>query len=95
MNKEETKKAIEVMQAFVDGKKIQVKAKMDWDSMEDLVEEEPLWDWQTFQYRIKPSPRVFYAVQKQGHRFPDPDLYSEPPEIDIHSKIIKLQEVID
>lgn len=50
MNIEETKKAIEVMQAFVDGKTVQVSAAAGWESTPT-----PCWSWDICEYRIKPA----------------------------------------
>ena len=51
-----TKEKIEVMQAYVDGKQIQIRAagnnKRDW---EDFNFGEPCWDWYETEYRIKPE----------------------------------------
>lgn len=49
-----TKEKIEVMQAYADGKGIQHswKNKGSWI---DVVNE-PIWDWEAFDYRIKPEP---------------------------------------
>ena len=44
MNREETKEAIKVMQAFVDGKKIK-------NQYKDLLEN-PVWDWNNYRYNI-------------------------------------------
>jgi hypothetical protein len=51
VNIEETKKAIEVMQAFVDGKTIQIKTAGRW--FDTIMN--PLWDWYETDYRIKPT----------------------------------------
>lgn len=52
MNIEETKEAIRVMQAFVDGK--------DLEGLSPTGKWEPLnlprWSWDDIQYRIKPTP---------------------------------------
>ena len=56
MNKEETKKAIEFMQAYLDGKEIQVTAaEGGW-----VRAGAPSWSWchNVDEYRIKPEPRV-------------------------------------
>ena len=53
--REETKKMIEVMQAFVDGK--QIEYDMYPDSWSDIGE--PSWDWATFCYRIKKKEPKF------------------------------------
>ena len=55
MTREETKKAIEVMQAYVDGKKIECRWKAE-EKDEWRGSEDPLWLWDTRDYRIKPQP---------------------------------------
>lgn len=50
MNKEQTLKAIEVMQAYVEGKKIQyAPCGGRWREADD-----PSWDWIGMDYRVKP-----------------------------------------
>ena len=50
MNKEQTLKAIEVMQAFAEGKKIQYSNNgRDWEIVDN-----PSWDWEYSEYRVKP-----------------------------------------
>jgi hypothetical protein len=51
MNIEQTKEAIKVMQAFVDGKEVQSMYDGKWS----LVHV-PRWNWDDTQYRIKPTP---------------------------------------
>ena len=53
MNIEETKEAIRVMQAFVDGKEVIVRhIKLAiWDTLIS-----PTWNWDDCEYRIKPTP---------------------------------------
>jgi hypothetical protein len=51
MNIEQTKEAIRVMQAFVDGKDVQSMYEGKWS----LVHV-PRWNWDDTQYRIKPTP---------------------------------------
>ena len=53
MNREETKKAIEVMQAYVDGKTIQV---YDDDHLTWIDSIGPAWNWNFGSYRVKPEP---------------------------------------
>lgn len=55
MTREETKKCIEVMQAYVDGKKIECRWKAEEED-EWRGSEYPLWLWDTRDYRIKPQP---------------------------------------
>jgi hypothetical protein len=53
MTKEQTKEAIRIMQAFVDGKEVEwrYRAIEGWDTTND-----PSWDWVACIYRIKPTP---------------------------------------
>lgn len=51
MNPEQTKEAIRVMQAYVDGKEVEYKwGLMDWNSID-----KPEWNWSAYDYRIKPT----------------------------------------
>lgn len=45
------------MQAYADGKTIQVRLRHceDWEDFDS--EEEPSWDWATFDYRVEPEPK--------------------------------------
>lgn len=53
-----TEEKIEVMQAYLNGKKIQVKGKRD-DTWEDYNHKsEPDWDWFRCDYRIKPELKL-------------------------------------
>lgn len=49
-----TKEKIEVMQAYVDGKQIQVW--LSTTGWTDIVRE-PCWEWSDCDYRIKPEPK--------------------------------------
>ena len=59
MNREETRKAAEIMLAYVDGAEIEVKYSgfSKWRKFIDDVE--PLFNWDAANYRIKPKPREF------------------------------------
>lgn len=51
MNIEQTKEAIRVMQAYVDGKEVEFKwMSKDWNSTVP-----PEWNWSAYDYRIKPT----------------------------------------
>lgn len=56
-----TVEMIEVMQAYVRGEAIEVsdRGKNDWSEIKH-----PLWDWNSFEYRVKPIPGNF----KKGDR---------------------------
>jgi len=53
MTREQTKEAIRVMQAYVDGKEIESVSRMGivW-----MRAPEPCWDWLNCDYQIKPTP---------------------------------------
>ena len=55
-----------------------------------LKDDDPIWNWSTVQYRIKPrEPRVVYINEVGGHLIGD--WYKEPP----NPKARKFIEVID
>lgn len=67
MNREQTIKAIGIMQSWLDGKTIQVKGDGDkaWADAApvELESGQPAWQWKTNVYRIKPAePRTRYVV---------------------------------
>lgn len=55
MNREEVRKAAEVMLAFADGKEIQCSHKGQNNWINWINESSPSFDWKTFDYRIKPK----------------------------------------
>ena len=54
MNIEQTKEAIRVMQAFVDGKEVEYERP---DGIWTLINN-PVWNWNTQEYRIKPTAKL-------------------------------------
>lgn len=54
MEKAETKEAIAIMQAWVDGKTIQCREMTTNSAWTDVVGN-PIWSWTNTQYRIKPN----------------------------------------
>ena len=54
-DREETKRMIEVMQAWVDGAEIQLRLKINNGSWMDI--DAPEWSWAGTNYRVKPVPR--------------------------------------
>ena len=65
MNREETKKAIEVMQAWLDVKPLQVKGISGWHDVESTWSPPKTL---TCEYRIKPKPREFWvSISKTGN----------------------------
>lgn len=61
MNKAQTERAIEVMQAYLDGKPIEYQrngmSPEFWIAVNKYPE--PRWDWGMFDYRVKPDPIEF------------------------------------
>ena len=53
---EDTKRQIEVMQAYVDGKSIQFKSyyQVEWSALPVVFK----WDWIDYDYRIAPPKKV-------------------------------------
>ena len=51
-----TEEKISVMQAYADGKTLQIKSKDTGEWKDYFIADEPLWDWHHIDYRIKPEP---------------------------------------
>jgi hypothetical protein len=59
MTTQETERVIAVMQAFVDGKQIQVRHRHDdpiWHNVRHACGITPAWDWTHHEYRVEPEP---------------------------------------
>ena len=88
-----TKEKIAVMQAWFDKKAVQFRASADveWDELN--FEEEPAWNWDCFDYRMKPEPREFLiAVSDDGTVFHSP----QKNPIDYQGvEFIKVREVLE
>lgn len=71
MNRKEIKKILPVIQAFAEGKEIQVKGINNWRTSEDLN-----FDLSPEEYRIKPEPNYRAFINKKEcwdemHKHPD------------------------
>ena len=66
MNREETKKAIAVMQAFVDGEDIEVMAKSDDPDFHFNHTESPGFNFEYFEYRVKQKPLEFTVLLNEA-----------------------------
>ena len=64
MTREETKKCIKVMQAYVDGKEIEV---INPDNEKDnwQITRNPVWSWARVNYRIKPQQISIPATEEE------------------------------
>ena len=76
MKQEEVKKAAEIMLAFADGAEIQYSHKGQNNWLNWINESSPSFDWQAFDYRIKPEPkyRPFKSQEEcwhEMHKHPD------------------------
>ena len=71
MNKVQTKYAIEVMQAYLDGKPIEYQRVGVLNESWYAVNSNPaiFWDWGMFRYRVKPEPRTFKVWVKGNSIF--------------------------
>ena len=59
MSDKTTKEKIAVMQAFMDGKKLQILSNDDWTDWNPTCD--PVWNWERGDYRIKPERREWWA----------------------------------
>lgn len=62
--KDETKLALEVMQAFLDGQQIQCRrrCKNCWEPVTD-----PTWNWDGVEYRVAPLPDKTFEESVRAH----------------------------
>lgn len=67
MNPEQTREAIRVMQHFADGKRIEFRWR-DGDGTWWCPMTEPVWDWDSAEYRIAREPvRMWAVVDRTGY----------------------------
>lgn len=64
MNKSQTEEAVKVMQAYVEGKSIQLKSASGVGIWGDV--KHPQWSWNEVLYRIKPEPKTMYVLLRCG-----------------------------
>ncbi len=84
MNREETKEAIEVMQAYAEGKDIEFICFRGSVDTWILCHYGPLWDWNRYKYRIAVTPDVH-----QWDLYPDWAMYAARDyfgEMQLHQK---------
>jgi len=62
---DDTKRKIEVMQAFLAGEEIEfaTAGDDDWETTRDFI---ITWDWNGLDYRVKPKPREFWVNVYEG-----------------------------
>ena len=66
MSGENTEYMISVMQAHLDGAKIERSRPVQCDGGEYVLESEPRWSWSTTHYRVKPEPREFWLDMEES-----------------------------
>jgi len=89
MNIEETKKAIKVMQAYVDG--VEIERCYRWEGHPWKSSSNPTWAFTAQQYRIKPKPREFWV--DPGHSLSSPEYRRANAETNLNH-YIKVLEVL-
>ncbi len=92
MNREDTKAAIEVMQAYVDGEEIEGRSKHKFTSNKWSTSKIPTWFFLEREYRVKVEPREFYLHGNDNRR--DGGWSVVPPGAAC-SGMIKVREVTD
>jgi len=92
--KEKTKEYIKIMQAYLDGKKIEFRNRAG-DTIWRPADKNHGWNFHDVEYRIKPEPREFWL-----NVYPDGSLFAHfCPESAVHilsnGETIKVIEVLD
>lgn len=81
-----TAEKIAVMQAHIDGKAIECSRQDGNKSQWSTIATAPSWNWDWWEFRIKPEPRrVWIAYEKTGEIY---DLYNCPPQIALNGRTI-------
>lgn len=92
-----TKDKIQIMQAWVDGKKIEMCNFNDRNNDNKWMDcNDPDWTWGVVDYRIKPEPREWRLGFDENGAFRDCRLADEPSyRFSVGLKYIKVREVIE
>ena len=100
MNRDETKKCIEIMQAYVDGKTIESRrnSAVQWNHI-DGKHATPSWNFVEAEYRIKPEPKVIYVNEYtegiKGFVFDDPKEAARGASVSAKRIAVKYIQVIE
>lgn len=62
-----TKEKMKVMQAFLDGELIQRQHVDYTESLWHTLGTEPVWDWLSYDFRVKPEPRVIWVNEYDSY----------------------------
>ena len=95
----QTMTMIEVMQAYVEGKEVEYARWYTDDKRETTTN--PPWNWEGYNYRVKPTPREWWLVDIHCKHFAFPNPQRAHEEIqeccgdtNVHS-LIHVREVLD
>jgi hypothetical protein len=95
MNRDETRKAAEVMLAYADGELVeQARAYEGMSAREWHLHREMTWDWSRYEYRIKPKPREFYIDTDSMHVYSLEEFGYRSAQMDMNNCIL-VREVIE
>lgn len=92
----QTKEQIEVMQAFIDGKEIELKERFKKNDKYKKANT-PNWDFLNFEYRIKPSEPVDAVNDLSTHTsstYEDYQVSTSNDDLNINEPIVELYEVM-
>lgn len=89
-----TQEMIAVLRAYENGKKVQLNRRnrdYHWTDCQWGHGKE-IWDFSSFDYRVKPKPREFYILQRDGYHVIQQE-YASPGSK--HKDIIHVREVLE
>ena len=92
MNKEEAQKAIEVLQAFIDGRTIEFKENVGGDQWKTAIA--CVFNFALNNYRVKPEPREFWFVKNANFKNGRFQITTTEPSAN-WEEVIKVREVLD
>jgi len=96
MNVERTKKCIEVMQAFVEGKEVEWRRKYQEHEQWKVINTAPTWNFTRFDYRIRKEPiEVWAFVSDRGVSLAEPEFLRKGASIGSDTRLIRLREVVE
>ena len=94
MIKDETREAIKVMQAFVDGAEIECVLHDKADDWTPMLQ--PSWNFNLCKYRIKKAPRTFWITDNRSAKYPHVLTANEYKQYFLaDQRYFKVQEVIE
>ena len=96
MTKERAKELIPVIQAYAEGKAVQVRIAGDGDPWQDYSGECPNFENGNWEWRVKPEPREFWViVDKAGPLYTPYAVFTTPQQVNPMCESIHVREVVD